>query len=202
MGFLFLLLVIMIELVFATNNPHKLREIGKLAGEYIRIHSLSDLGCYDNIPETSNTLQGNASQKSWFIYNKFGKNCFADDTGLEVESLNGRPGAYSARYAGPEHNPENNIIKLLDELKQYENRKAQFRTVISLVLDGKEYFFEGIVKGKILFEKHGDKGFGYDPVFLPDGQNKSFAEMNLEKKNFISHRARAIESLIQFLNKV
>jgi XTP/dITP diphosphohydrolase len=192
----------MIELVFATNNLHKLEEIRNVIADSIKILSLSDIGFNDNIPETADTIEGNASQKSWYIYHKFGKNCFADDTGLEVESLNGRPGVYSARYAGPEQDPEKNITKLLNELRDHSNHNAQFRTVISLIIDGKETLFNGIVKGKILKEKQGDNGFGYDPVFMPDGFYKSFAEMNLTEKNSISHRANAMEKLIRFLKKV
>lgn len=190
------------ELVFATNNQHKLNEIRNLSGDNVRILSLNDLGSKDDIPETASTLEGNASLKSWFIYNKYGKNCFADDTGLEVESLNGKPGVYSARYAGPEQDPEKNIIKLLAELKTQPNRKARFRTVISLIIDGKEYFFQGIVNGGILCEKEGAKGFGYDPVFKPDGYNLSFAQMNLQEKNQISHRGKAVQELLNFLKKL
>lgn len=189
----------MIELVFATNNLHKLNEISNLSGENIRILSLNDIGSSEDIPETADTLEGNASIKSWFIYNKYGKNCFADDTGLEVESLGGKPGVYSARYAGTEHDPEKNIIKLLDELKTQTNRKARFRTIISLIINGKEYFFEGIVNGSILQEKSGEKGFGYDPVFKPDGYDVSFAQMGIHDKNLISHRGKATRELIAFL---
>jgi XTP/dITP diphosphohydrolase len=192
----------MIELVFATNNLHKLEEISKIVGEKFTILSLNEIGCNEEIPETADTLEGNASQKSRYIFNKFGKNCFADDTGLEVEALNGKPGVYSARYAGLQNDPEKNIVKLLAELKDYSNRKAQFRTVISLILNGKEFFFEGIVKGKILLEKQGDNGFGYDPVFMPDGFDKSFAEMDLDEKNSISHRAKAMGTLIRFLKNL
>jgi XTP/dITP diphosphohydrolase len=189
----------MIELIFATNNLHKLEEIRHAAADFLKILSLSDIGCSEDIPETSDTLEGNASQKSWYIFNKYGKSCFADDTGLEVEALKGKPGVYSARYAGPEHDPGKNMTRLLNELRDYSNRQAQFRTVISLILKGKEYFFEGIVKGKILSEKQGERGFGYDPVFMPDGFDKSFAEMDLKEKNLISHRAKAMEAMIRFL---
>jgi XTP/dITP diphosphohydrolase len=192
----------MIELVFATNNPHKLEEIRNVTADTVKLLSLNEIGCYEEISETAETLEGNASQKSWYIYNKYGKNCFADDTGLEVESLNGRPGVFSARYAGPEHDPEKNIVKLLAELKNHSNRQAQFRTVISLIINGKEFYFEGVVKGKILLNKRGNKGFGYDPVFMPEGFSNSFAEMNLEEKNKISHRAKAMEALIRFLKKI
>lgn len=192
----------MIELVFATNNQHKLNEIRNLSGDNIRVLSLSDIGSIDDIPETASTLEGNASLKSWFIYNKYGMNCFADDTGLEVDSLNGKPGVYSARYAGPEQDPEKNITKLLDELKTHTNRKARFRTVISLIIEGKEYFFQGIVNGTILNEREGTKGFGYDPVFRPDGYKLSFAQMNLHEKNQISHRGKAVQELFNFLKKL
>jgi XTP/dITP diphosphohydrolase len=192
----------MIQLVFATHNLHKLEEISNLTGSSILLQSLDDIGCNEDIPETAETLEGNASKKSWYIFNKYRKNCFADDTGLEVEALGGRPGVYSARYAGPENDPEKNIVKLLSELKNQPNRSAQFRTVISLIIEGKEFLFEGIVKGKILSEKHGVKGFGYDPVFQPEGYHKSFAEMSLDEKNKISHRALAIEKLISFLRNL
>ena len=192
----------MIELVFATNNQHKLEEIRNVTVNTVKILSLNEIGCYEEIPETAETLEGNASQKSWYIYNKYGKNCFADDTGLEVESLNGRPGVFSARYSGPEQDPEKNIVKLLAELKNHSNRQAQFRTVISLIINGKEFHFEGVVKGKILFNTQGNKGFGYDPVFMPEGFSNSFAEMNLEEKNKISHRAKAMNALIRFLKTI
>jgi XTP/dITP diphosphohydrolase len=192
----------MIQLVFATHNLHKLEEISNLTGSSILLQSLDDIGCNEDIPETAETLEGNASKKSWYIFNKYRKNCFADDTGLEVEALGGKPGVYSARYAGPENDPEKNIVKLLSELKNQPHRSAQFRTVISLIIEEKEYLFEGIVKGKILNEKHGVKGFGYDPVFQPQGYHKSFAEMSLDEKNRISHRALAMEKLISFLRNL
>lgn len=189
----------MIELVFATNNHHKLKEISTVVGENFKIFSLDDINCKDEIPETADTLEGNASQKSWYIYNKYGKNCFADDTGLEIEALDGKPGVYSARYAGTEHDHEKNMDKVLSELKDVENRKARFRTVISLIIDGNETLFKGIVNGSILKERHGKKGFGYDPIFLPDGYKKSFAEMDLDDKNKISHRGRAVAKLVEYL---
>ncbi len=190
----------MTGLVFATNNPHKLEEIRAVAGDKIKILSLKDIGCTDDIPETAPTLEGNASQKSRFIWQKYGINCFADDTGLEVEALGGKPGVYSARYAGTEHDHEKNMDKVLSELKEIQNRKARFRTVISLILDNKEYFFEGVVAGFILTERHGTKGFGYDPIFRPEGYQQSFAEMKPEEKNKISHRGRAVRKLVEFLN--
>ena len=190
------------ELVFATNNSHKLEEINAAVGDSIKILSLKDIGCFDDIPETAPTLEGNASQKSQFIYQKYGLNCFADDTGLEVEALDGRPGVYSARYAGPGHDHDKNMDKVLTELENKQNRKARFRTVISLMLDKKEYFFEGIVDGSILTERQGKKGFGYDPIFQPQGYKISFAEMDLEEKNNISHRGLAVQKLIAFLQKL
>lgn len=189
----------MIELVFATNNLHKLREISKAVGENFKIFSLDDINCKDEIPETTDTLEGNASQKSWYIYNKYGKNCFADDTGLEIEALDGKPGVYSARYAGQEHDHERNMDKVLSELKNIETRKARFRTVISLIINGNETLFEGIVNGLILKERHGKNGFGYDPIFQPDGYKRSFAEMDLDVKNKISHRGRAVAKLVEYL---
>jgi XTP/dITP diphosphohydrolase len=187
------------ELVFVTNNPHKIKEISAIIGERIHILSLADIGCKEEIIEDALTIEGNASLKSWYVYNKFGKDCFADDTGLEIEALDGRPGVKSARYAGEECNPENNILKVLHELDGADNRKARFKTVISLILGGNEIQFEGTVEGVILQEKHGSDGFGYDPVFLPDGYDKSFAEMVPEEKNKISHRGRATEKLIAYL---
>ena len=187
------------ELLFATNNKHKLNEIQHLLGYKIQLLCLDDIQCKDEIPEDYTTLNENASQKAWYIYNKFGVNCFADDTGLEIEYLNNEPGVFSARYAGPDKNSEDNIIKVLKLLKGINHRKARFRTVISLIIEGKETQFEGIVNGTILTEKHGDDGFGYDPIFLPEGYNQSFAEMSLSEKNKISHRAMASQKLVRFL---
>ncbi|MBO7637196.1 MAG: non-canonical purine NTP diphosphatase [Paludibacteraceae bacterium] len=189
------------DLVLATNNPHKVDEIKSKLGNSLSIKTLNELGFYDDIPETAGTLQGNASQKAHFLYDKFGCNCFADDTGLEVEALNGEPGVYSARYAGVDKDSEANMQKLLQNLSGKENRKARFRTVISLIWEGEEHFFEGIVEGTILTEKHGSEGFGYDPIFQPNGYSKSFAELSMEEKNSISHRGKAVEKLLQFLNK-
>lgn len=187
------------ELVFATNNAHKLVEVRNSVGNRFTILSLADIGCFDDIPETADTLEGNSSIKSKYIYDKYGVDCFADDTGLEVEHLGGKPGVWSARYAGDEHNHEKNIQKLLREMEGASNRKAQFRTVISLIINRTEFLFEGVVIGTILNEKHGDKGFGYDPVFQPDGFSSSFAEMDLEAKNKISHRGLAVRKLAAFL---
>jgi XTP/dITP diphosphohydrolase len=192
-------ITIMRELVFATNNPHKLKEIREIIGDQLRILSLADIGCNEDIPEDAETLEGNASLKSWYVWNKYGKNCFADDTGLEIDALGGRPGVKSARYAGEDCIPENNIRKVLDELEVKIDRKARFRTVISLIRNGIEVQFEGTAEGVILHEKRGKDGFGYDPVFLPDGFNLSFAEMSPDEKNKISHRARATQKLIDHL---
>ncbi|MCU4163129.1 non-canonical purine NTP diphosphatase [Carboxylicivirga caseinilyticus] len=189
------------ELVFATNNVNKLKEIQASIGSGIILKSLSDILCFDDIPETSDTLEGNARQKAEYIYSKYGVNCFADDTGLEIEALNGEPGVYSARFAGPQRNAEDNMEKVLELLSTETNRNARFRTVISLIIDGKEYQFDGIVEGIILNEKKGAEGFGYDPIFQPIEHNKSFAEMSLSEKNKISHRARAIQKLVEFLKK-
>ncbi|NVO10059.1 MAG: non-canonical purine NTP diphosphatase [Bacteroidales bacterium] len=187
------------ELVFATNNPHKLSEVQHLLGNSFHLLSLNDINFNDEIPEDYDTLEENALQKAQYIYTITKQNCFADDTGLEVEALNGRPGVYSARYAGESKDPKANVQKLLMELKGVENRKARFRTVVALIIDGKEHLFEGIVDGRIIESERGVDGFGYDPVFLPDGYSSTFAEMNLSQKNAISHRARAIESLVNFL---
>ena len=190
------------KLVFATNNLNKLSEVQKMLPESIQLLSLKDINCFDDIEETATTLEGNAQIKANYITQKFGYNCFADDTGLEVDSLNGEPGVYSARYAGEPTNAENNMQKLLSELKNKSNRKAQFRTSICLNLDGKQYLFDGISNGKILTEKQGEQGFGYDPIFQPEGYTQSFAEMTSEEKNSISHRGRAIQKLVDFLNSL
>lgn len=189
----------MMKLVFATNNKHKLYEVQHLLGEKILLQSLKDIGCTEEIPEDHDTLEDNALQKAEFIYTKYGLNCFADDTGLEIGALNGEPGVLSARYAGDAKDSEENIKKVLKKLSGVHNRKAQFRTVISLILNGEKYAFEGIVKGEVLTEKHGYDGFGYDPIFKPDGYNESFAEMPLSEKNKISHRAVATNQLVKFL---
>lgn len=188
------------KLVFATNNVHKLEEIAAILGEKVELLSLKDVDCQTDIPETADTLQGNAMQKANFIYELTGMDCFADDTGLEVEALDGAPGVLSARYAGEGHNSEANMQKLLQNLQGVTNRKAQFRTVICLIADGKTHLFEGVVKGEIIREKRGKAGFGYDPIFVPEGHTKTFAEMSHETKNKISHRARAVEMLCRFLS--
>ena len=188
------------KLVFATNNAHKLEEVAAILGDQVELLSLNDIGCQTDIPETAETLEGNALLKSSYIYKNYHLDCFADDTGLEVEALNGAPGVYSARYAGGEgHDAQANMLKLLHELEGKENRKAQFRTAISLILDGKEYLFEGVIKGEIIKEKRGDSGFGYDPVFMPKGYDRTFAELGNDIKNQISHRALAVQKLCEFL---
>ena len=188
------------KLVFATNNAHKLEEVAAILGDQVELLSLNDIGCQMDIPETAETLEGNALLKSSYIYKNYHLDCFADDTGLEVEALNGAPGVYSARYAGGEgHDAQANMLKLLHELDGKENRKAQFRTAISLILDGKEYLFEGVIKGEIIKEKRGDSGFGYDPVFMPEGYDRTFAELGNDIKNQISHRALAVQKLCEFL---
>ena len=192
----------MMDLIFATNNKHKLEEIRLIAGRHFNILSLEDIGCLDEIPENEPTLEGNASSKAWYIYDKYGKDCFADDTGLEIAALGGKPGVISARYAGADCNADNNTRKVLMELNGELNRKCRFRTVISLIIDGVETLFEGIVEGSILTEKRGSQGFGYDPVFQPDGYLESFAEMKVSEKNKISHRSRATQALIDHLKKL
>ena len=189
------------KLVFATNNLNKLKEVQEMLSNSIEILSLNDISCFDEVDETETTLEGNAKLKADYITHNFGYNCFADDTGLEVESLDGKPGVYSARFAGEPANAENNMQKLLTDLEFKENRKAQFKTAICLNLDGKQFFFEGICKGDVLKEKQGDKGFGYDPIFKPEGFSKSFAIMNSKEKNTISHRGVAIQKLVEFLKE-
>jgi XTP/dITP diphosphohydrolase len=186
------------KIVFATGNPNKLKEI-KLAINSFEIIGLKDLGITEEIPETGDTLNKNALQKAKYIYEKTCLDCFSDDTGLEIEALDFRPGVYSAMYAGPDCNAENNMRKVLEELGEAPNRNAQFKTVIALILQGKEYFFEGVVKGEILKEKKGKDGFGYDPIFRPLGYKESFAEMSIAQKNLISHRGLAVKKLINFL---
>ncbi len=189
------------KIVFVTHNPNKIKEIKSAINNQIEIIGLKDLAFDDPIEEPYETLEENARAKSSVIWKRFGYNCFADDTGLEVDALNGRPGVRSARYAGEDGNAENNIQKLLKELEGVNNRTARFRTVISLFLNDREYLFEGKVEGTILKEKQGSGGFGYDPVFLPDGYDLSFAEMPLAEKNKISHRGKAVKKLIDFLSK-
>jgi len=190
------------KLVFATNNDHKLRELKEILSSEFELLSLNDIGCTDDIPETGTTLEVNAAQKSFYIWDKYGINCFADDTGLEIEALGNEPGVYSARYAGEGRNATDNILKVLEKLKNEINRKARFRCVISLIIDGKERQFEGVVEGKILKEKQGAAGFGYDPIFMPDGFSQSFAEMSADEKNKVSHRGRAVKKLVDYLKNI
>ncbi len=187
------------DIIIASNNEHKIREINAVLEGFVRLISLTDAGINEDIPENEKTLEENAMGKARYVHRQTGSNVFADDTGLEVEALKGAPGVHSARYAGASKNPDNNIDRLLKELKNHKNREARFRTVIALIYDNKEYIFEGIINGKIIAEKRGDNGFGYDPVFLPDNEALTFAEMNAHRKNMISHRAIAIQKLNDFL---
>ena len=189
------------ELVFATNNEHKLREVQATVPQHIKLLSLKDIGCTEDIPETQPTIEGNALQKARYIHEHYGRDCFADDTGLEVEALEGRPGVLSARYAGPARDDKENMFKVLYELEKQENRAARFKTVIALIIDGQERTFEGIANGNITEEPSGDAGFGYDPIFTFTGETRTFAEITADEKNAVSHRARATEKLVQFLNK-
>lgn len=188
------------KLVFATNNLHKLQEVRQMFGETLTIFSLKDIGCEEDIPETGSTFRENASIKSRYVHDRFGLDCFSDDSGLEVDALNGEPGVHSARYAGTHGDANANIEKLLAELGGKPLRSARFKTVISLILGGNEHFFEGIISGTIRGEKSGGKGFGYDPVFEPEGYTITFAEMDVDEKNRISHRALAIQQLVAFLS--
>lgn len=193
------------KIVFATNNKHKLSEIRDILGNEIEVLSLDEIDCHADIPETSDTLEGNALQKAHYVYDNYHISCFADDTGLEVDALGGEPGIYSARYAGNNHDSEANMTKLLAKLGDNKNRKARFRTVIALILDGKnveEKIFEGIVEGSIIKERRGGEGFGYDPIFQPEGYNHTFAELGSDIKNKISHRARATAKLVDELKQM
>lgn len=189
------------KLVFSTNNEHKLEEVKAKLGKYYQVMSLKDLGDDTDVPETGDTLEENAMIKADYLWNTYHMNCFADDTGLEVEALNNAPGVYSARYAGEQKNSQDNVAKLLKELEGKENRRARFRTVIALIMEGKRYLFEGKIEGTITTSPKGTAGFGYDPIFQPDGYDKTFAELGLEDKNNISHRAKAVEQLVLFLRK-
>lgn len=191
----------MLKLVFATNNKNKIKEIKHLIGNSIELLNLEDIACFEEIPETADTIEGNAIQKAKYIYEKYGYNCFADDTGLEIDTLNGEPGVYSARYAGEQKNPNDNMDKVLEKLQNIDNRSAQFKTVIALIINGKLTCFEGIVKGEITREKRGLEGFGYDPIFKPNDYDITFSEMDLDEKNMISHRAIATKNLIHFFKK-
>lgn len=189
------------KFVFATGNAHKLEEVTAILGDKIELLSMKDINCHADIPETADTLEGNALLKARYIFENYNLDCFADDTGLEVEALNGAPGVYSARYAGDAHNSEANMKKLLQDMEGIENRKARFRTVFALIINGKEHLFEGIVKGEITKYRKGSSGFGYDPVFIPEGYTQTYAEMGNELKNKISHRALATDKLCNFLLK-
>jgi len=187
------------QLVFASNNKNKIKEIQLLLPKTIQVISLEDIGCFEDIPETADTIEGNAILKANYVTEKFGYNCFADDTGLEVEALNGEPGVYSARYAGEQKDANDNMDKLLVNLKDKTNRNAKFKTVICLNLNGEQHLFTGIIKGQIIEEKIGTNGFGYDPIFVADGYDKTFAELTLEEKSVISHRGLAVKQLVDFL---
>jgi XTP/dITP diphosphohydrolase len=187
------------KLVFATNNKNKILEVQQLLTDSIEIISLENIGCFEEIPETGDTIEENAIMKANYITQKYGYNCFADDTGLEVDALNGAPGVFSARYAGEQRSSDDNMSKLLDALSNKINRKAQFKTIIALNLNGKQHLFTGIAKGEITLKKIGNQGFGYDPIFKPEGQSRTFAQLSLEEKGLISHRGKATEQLINFL---
>lgn len=187
------------ELVFATNNAHKLEEVQQMVRGRFVLKSLADIGCDDDIPETGVTFQENAQQKTDYLFQKYQVNCFGDDSGLEIDALNGEPGVYSARYSGS-RDMEKNIDLVLEKLQDQENRKARFKTVISLFLNGEQHFFEGTVEGRIIASRTGTEGFGYDPIFIPEGYDQTFAEMSLEEKNKISHRSQAVAKLVGFLN--
>lgn len=189
------------QLVFATNNLNKLKEVQSLIPDTIKLLGLSDIGCFEDVPENQTTIMGNAIQKAEYIKNTYGYDCFADDTGLEVEALNGEPGVYSARYAGEQRNADDNMNKLLSNLENHQNRKAQFKTVISLHLNGQLMTFTGICEGEITASKQGDNGFGYDPIFKANGYEKTFAEISLEEKNKIGHRGMAMKQLVDYLSK-
>ena len=190
------------KIVFATNNPNKLKEIQSLIPKEIEIISLKEIGCNEDIPETGDTLEANAFQKAHYIKDNYNYDCFADDTGLEIDELNGDPGVYSARYAGPERNANTNMNKVLNELKGKKNRKAQFRTAIALILKDEEHLFEGKVEGYISKDKQGNEGFGYDPIFIPENDIRSFAQMSMQEKGAISHRGRAVKKLVTYLNNL
>ncbi len=187
------------KLCLATNNAHKVEELQALLGEKFQLQTLKEIGCFDEIPETTNTFDGNSLQKAMYVWERFRINCIADDSGLEVDALNGEPGVFSARYAGEHGNHEKNITKLLQNLGGIEHRSAQFRSVITLIINGVANNFEGIIRGKITNERRGSQGFGYDPIFVPDGYDRTFAEMSMEEKNPISHRGLAVAQMIDFL---
>ena len=187
------------KLVFASNNKNKIKEVQQMLPDSIQILSLEDIGCFEEIAETENTIEGNAKLKANYVTQNYGYDCFADDTGLEVEALGGKPGVYSARYAGPGRNSEDNMTQLLEHLSEIKDRRARFRTVISLIVGGKELLFEGVAEGVILEARRGSGGFGYDPVFLPEGYDRTFAELSPEEKNIISHRGKAFRKMVAYL---
>lgn len=187
------------KICFATNNANKIKEVAQLLGEDFQLLSLNDIGCNEDLREDQTTLEGNAEQKAAYIFENFNINCFADDTGLEVEALEGEPGVFSARYAGPQRSDEDNMSLLLEKLEAFPNRKARFRTVICAFINQEKHLFEGIAEGEIAKEHSGDKGFGYDPIFVPSGYAQTFAQMSLEEKNKISHRSIAVRKLVDFL---
>lgn len=189
------------KIVFATNNPNKVNEVQSLLPKHVTILSLKDIGCEEDIPETQPTIEGNAIQKAQYVKEKYGYDCFADDTGLEVTALNGEPGVFSARYAGLQRNADDNMNKLLNELQDKNDRSAHFKTVVALILNGKQHTFEGICEGAIIEEKRGKKGFGYDPIFMADGFTETFAQISLAEKNRVGHRGKAVQKLISFLNQ-
>lgn len=189
------------QLVFASNNKNKIKEIQQLLPESIQVLSLEDIGCFIDIPETADTIEGNAILKANYVTENYGYNCFADDSGLEIDALNGEPGVYSARYAGPQRNDNDNMDKVLRKLEDKTNRKANFKTVICLNINGTQHLFTGIINGVIINDKLGNQGFGYDPIFKADGNTKTFAQLSLEEKASISHRGIAVKQLIAFLNK-
>ena len=189
------------KIVFATNNPNKVKEIKALLPDSIEILTLKDINCNEELPENCDTLEDNATQKAYYVYDNYGYNCFADDSGLEIDALEGRPGVYSARYAGPDCVASDNIDKVLDELNGEQNRDACFRTIISLVIDGNEVQFEGSVDGYITTDRQGEKGFGYDPIFIPENSLVSYAQMSINNKNEISHRSKAVKKLIKYLKR-
>ena len=190
------------KIVFATNNAHKLQELRQMLGNRYEILGLADIGCHEDIPETADNIEGNAQIKARYVKEHYGYDCFSDDTGLEIDALGGEPGVYSARYAGPGHDSEANIDKVLKKLDGVTERTARFRTVVALVLDGRTYFFEGKVEGLMTLERHGVEGFGYDPIFLPEGYGQTFAEMDASEKNRISHRGRAMAQMVGFLERL
>ncbi len=192
----------MTKLVFATGNAHKVREVNQVLDGQFEVVSLRDIGCLEDIPETRPTIEGNALQKARYVFEKYGYNCFSEDTGLEVRALNGEPGVHTARYAGDDRDNEANMQLVLTKLANQPDRAARFKTVIALILDGKEYTFTGVANGQIRTEKSGTGGFGYDPIFQPDGYDMTFAEMPMAEKNAISHRGKAVQKLVAFLHKI